>query len=133
MVLSGKGGVGESTIAANLAVSLSLANKRVGLLDIQFLGRIPIDPQIVQACDAGQPYVGENNRNETAKAFSNVTQRVLMLENQCKTKEVNSNKKGARNMRIAIPVVEGKLRELKNHAPFTLFGASTGLVISYTR
>ena len=38
LVLSGKGGVGKSTIAANLAVSLSLVNKRVGLLDIDIHG-----------------------------------------------------------------------------------------------
>ena len=38
LVLSGKGGVGKSTIAANLAVALSVAGKRVGLLDIDVHG-----------------------------------------------------------------------------------------------
>ena len=38
MVLSGKGGVGKSTVAANLAVLLSMRGNRVGLLDIDIHG-----------------------------------------------------------------------------------------------
>jgi Mrp family chromosome partitioning ATPase len=45
LVLSGKGGVGKSTVAANLAVSLVLARKRVGLLDIDIHG--PSIPKIL--------------------------------------------------------------------------------------
>jgi Mrp family chromosome partitioning ATPase len=38
MVLSGKGGVGKSMIAVNLAVALMLEGKRVGLLDVDIHG-----------------------------------------------------------------------------------------------
>lgn len=42
-VVSGKGGVGKSTVAANLALSLSMGNAKVGLLDADIYGpSVPI-------------------------------------------------------------------------------------------
>lgn len=50
-------------------------------MGVCFLGRIPIDPQIVQACDSGKPFVYHYKQSQTAKAFEKVLNLILELDN----------------------------------------------------
>ena len=45
-------------------------------LGVPFLGRIPLDPEIVQNCDQGKPFVAVNPNSPAAKAFYEITERI---------------------------------------------------------
>ncbi len=55
VILSGKGGVGKSSIATNIAVGLSMQGKKVGLMDVDVHG--PSIPRLLKL-DGARPEVG---------------------------------------------------------------------------
>lgn len=67
-VASGKGGVGKSTVAANLAISLHKMGFKVGLLDADIYG--PSMPIMFDVADAKPVSVTKNGKNKMAPVES---------------------------------------------------------------
>jgi len=79
-------------------------------MHVPFLGRIPIDPQIVEACDSGRPFIYHYNQSQTAKDFEKILNPILELDtNAQELIGTQSLQTGDKRMRIAIPLVRGKL------------------------
>jgi len=49
-------------------------------MNVPFLGKIPIDPAIVQACDSGKPYIQEYKESQAALAFKQCILRFMDLK-----------------------------------------------------
>lgn len=74
---SGKGGVGKSTVSANLAVALARAGKRVGLLDADIYG--PSQPRMMGI--SGKPQASADNQLLPPEAYGVKVMSIgLMLE-----------------------------------------------------
>jgi Mrp family chromosome partitioning ATPase len=48
-----------------------------GEMNIPFLGRVPIDPNIVQASDNGKPFLVENPDAEATRAFNGIVEKII--------------------------------------------------------
>jgi ATP-binding protein involved in chromosome partitioning len=70
---------------------------------VPFLGCIPMDPIVAQACDAGKPLITFEGNSPTAQAFAHAFGPLLGEPNlSTGTKEIHE-------MKIAIPLADGKL------------------------
>jgi len=78
---------------------------------VPFLGHIPVDPAIGEACDEGKPFVHHYSRTETAKAFERIIAPILALSERATDVSAvkTNNKEEGMVMKIAIPIAEGKL------------------------
>jgi len=83
-------------------------------MNVPFLGRIPIDPQIVDACDSGKPYIQQYSLSQAAKSFNEAIKPILELDKN-EQKKTHFLQKGDKKMRIAIPLSEGKLCQHFGH------------------
>jgi len=80
-------------------------------MHVPFLGRIPLDPKVGEACDEGKPFVHHHSRTETAKAFERIIAPILSLSERATNVSAikANNKEEGMVMKIAIPIAEGKL------------------------
>jgi ATP-binding protein involved in chromosome partitioning len=86
---------------------------------VPFLGKIPLDPDIVKSGDEGRPYVYFYGKSETAKRFDAIAaiimqeethpvkQQLATPEKQEMPKEKTKKQEGS--MKFAVPTHEGKL------------------------
>ena len=59
-------------------------------LDVPFLGRIPIEPEMVKAGDSGKPYIHFNKDTETAKTIKQIEEKIMnFLEKEKKEKNAD--------------------------------------------
>lgn len=75
-ISSGKGGVGKSTVAANLAVALALKGYKVGLLDADIFG--PSQPKMFHVEEA-RPYMVEVGGRELIEPAENYGVKLLSI------------------------------------------------------
>ncbi len=68
-------------------------------LGLRFLGRIPIDPRVVDTGDTGRPFIAAYPESPTAKAFEELIRKIMSA-----TEEMKRDILEERFMRIAIPI-----------------------------
>jgi len=91
-------------------------------MGVPFLGRIPMDPQIVGGADEGKPFVYHYRETGSAQAFLRAIQPVLQLQKQSKPETgriarmpQSIKEKEMKTLKIAIPMAAGSLCQHFGH------------------
>ncbi len=103
-------------------------------MGVPFLGSIPLDPKIAEACDSGQPFVQQCAKGPTAELLLRILNPIIAycevldperVTSKAETAGTAENKEDC-PMRIAIPVENGKLSTHFGHCEcFTLVDVDT--------
>jgi ATP-binding protein involved in chromosome partitioning len=59
--------------------STGSGDRAIFLMDVPFLGRIPIDPHIEECSGSGAPYLEKYHDSEAAIAFNRIAEKILKL------------------------------------------------------
>jgi Mrp family chromosome partitioning ATPase/predicted Fe-Mo cluster-binding NifX family protein len=104
-----------------------------------FLGRIPIDPDTVQAGDGGRPNLSGGQEDKAGKAFQDVVAAVIGAAEEAHAKdplakaqqeELTTNKAAQADMKIAIPTANGALANHFGHCEqFAFFTVKDSKVV----
>ena len=78
-------------------------------MDVPFLGRIPLDPQIVASGDSGQPFIQSFTDSPAGQAFTFAIEPILNNHTDNESSESTQNPKETQPMKIAIPTADGAL------------------------
>lgn len=74
--------------------------------NVPFLGKIPLDPQVVNAGDSGTPFVEHFAGSSTAKIFREIIKPLVESNNVSKPSIISEE---SQFMRFALPLVNGQL------------------------
>lgn len=83
-------------------------------LNVPFLGRIPIDTNVVKACDEGVPFISGNMNSATAEKFTVIVEKILNKNDESNESEqktsgdIQSRSHILRGMRSLCVVLPGK-------------------------
>jgi ATP-binding protein involved in chromosome partitioning len=97
-------------------------------MKIPFLGSLPIDPKIAESCDAGRVFLQDYSESPTADLLRAIIKPVLSLDKKEPATEGKNDVKNKEDitMRIAVPMVDGKLSRHFGHCDqFALLDVDT--------